>query len=121
MKWLVVVPLTVVLAQAAPATPDLSPLAYWGVAGTLLSFILFFMWWMLNDERKSHKALQEKVVQDLLPAVASATEQLRASNDLLRQVASRPNVDPRDFEEWRRMVSLIKDRLESDSRRARDP
>ena len=116
MKWLAV-PVVVLLAQAAPS--DLSPLANYGIAGLLLSILLYFLWSSLNDERKTHRALQQKVVQDLLPAILSSTEQLRASNELLRQIASRPNVDPRDFEEWRRMVSLLKDRLESDANRGR--
>lgn len=98
------------LAQQSPA-PDVSPLAYWGVAGILLTFIL----WLYLDERKEHKALRQKVLDDILPALIANNEQLRDSSSAViqvHQIAGRPNLDPILFNEWVRTMRDVKEVLE---------
>jgi len=116
MKALAVV-LAIVLLQAAPAAPDLSPLAYWGVAGLLLSTLLWLLIWLLFAERKEHKALQQKVVDDFLPAILAATQQQRDTSEALRQLASRPNVEPTALADWARTMNRVEDRLNDFERR----
>lgn len=99
------------LAQQSPGEPSITPLAYWGVAGVLLTFIL----WLYLDERKEHKALREKVLADIVPALIANNEQLRDSSAAVVQVhaiAGRPNVDPVTFGEWARTLRDVKALLE---------
>lgn len=117
MRWIAGAAL-VVLAQAAPA-PDLSPLAYYGVAGVLLSTLLWLLIYLLIAERREHKELQTKVVNDFLPAILAAAQQQRETSEALRALASKPNLEPAALAEWVRTMNRIQDRLDAEDSRRR--
>lgn len=105
------VPPAFIWAQTPTGSPDLAPLAQWGVAGVLLAFIL----WLYMDERKEHRALREKVLTDVLPALIANNEQMKetaAATIMIHQLAGRPNVDPVAFSEWLRTMRELRDRLD---------
>lgn len=84
---------------AADTTPDPSAFAQYGIAGALMLFIL----WLYIDERKEHKALREKVINDVIPAMLANNQQLQESAAavvMIHQIASRPNLDPVAFARW---------------------
>jgi type II secretory pathway component PulM len=108
-----------VLAQSAPGPPDLSPLAYYGVAGLFLATLLWLLIFLLMAERREHKELQKKVLEEFLPAIIAATAQQREATEALREVASRPTLEPTAMAEWVRTMDRLQDRLNADEVRRR--
>lgn len=111
------------LTSLAEAGADWSaPFAQYGLAGLLVAFVL----WLFVDERKERRALQQKVLADILPALLANNEELRESTTATReaalamermtvmahQLSSRPNVDPVAFAEWIRTMKELRRRLD---------
>lgn len=99
-----------------------APFAQYGLAGLLVAFVL----WLFVDERKERRALQAKVLADILPALLANNEELRESTQSTRdaalamermttmahQLASRPNIDPVLFSEWSRTLNDLRRKLD---------
>jgi hypothetical protein len=87
-----------------------------------------FVLWLFVDERKERRALQQKVLADILPALLANNEELRESTAATRetasamermmvmahQLSSRPNLDPVMFAEWVRTLSDLRRKLDLD-------
>lgn len=94
---------------------DATPFAQWGVAAGLLGFTL----WMYLDERKEHRMLRQKVLDDVLPALIANNEQMKesaAATIMVHQLLSRPNVDPVAFSEWVRTMHRLEQLLDEERR-----
>lgn len=114
MKLLAIPPAVAVIGQQATPGPDLSPLAYWGIAGVLLAFIL----WLYLDERREHKALRDKFISDVLPALLGASEAVRDSSGAMERMTvvahqlSGRGIDPVVMAEWSRTMRDVQRHLE---------
>lgn len=109
-------PVAAWLAQTAPGPTDLSPFAYWGIAGALLGLLM----WLFLDERKEHKALREKVLTDVLPALIENNEQMKesaAATVMMHQMLARPSVDPGVVNDVVFTLRRVQQRLDEDDRR----
>jgi hypothetical protein len=98
------------LAQTSPPLPDLSPLAYWGVAGTLATIIITGLIWLYVTERKAHWSLQAKVLDEVMPALKAA------QSELADRAAS---ITPDEAKRWARTMDRLEARLDADDRRGR--
>lgn len=101
-------------AQGAPGQPDIPSLAYWGVAGVLLAFVL----WLFVDRDRSYKALLTKMLSDVLPALVASTEELKQSRthsermlNLTNDIMAKPNLDPILFNQMTRVLHSVDERL----------
>lgn len=104
-------------AVIAETVTDPSSFTQYGIAGALMAFVLY----LYLDERKEHKALRQKVLDDVLPALMANNGALLANNDQLRdaasavvlihQIAARPNLDPVKFAEWVRTMERTEQAL----------
>lgn len=61
------------------------------------------------DERREHKALRKKVVDDVLPAILANNEQLRASAELVRNSVS---LDPKVVADWTHTLRRLERKLD---------
>ena len=108
MPWLLAVPSVValVIAGASSDTNWSAPLAQYGLAGVLLAFIL----WLYLDERKEHKALRQKVLGDVIPALVANNEQMRASAEVATRMLGL--VDQQTLANWTQTMRRVEERLD---------
>lgn len=113
MKSLLLVPgVFALLGQSEPGG-ELPPTIGYGILGALISFVT----WLLLDERKEHKALREKVIADVVPALIANNEALRDSAGAvvqIHQIASRPNIDPITFAQMSQTLARVERKLDQE-------
>lgn len=95
---------------------EINPLAGYGILGVVIAFIL----WLHIDERKEKRALLNKLIDDVLPAITASTEQMAENASAMRdatatidKLAARPSIDPHDLGRWQRTMDRVEQRLDS--------